>query len=81
MSRSGQMPSDYGGHWTPEVRWDEYGPCGCGADAGKPCRDRRMKHVPDRDMWTPHPERQFFGWPTAELNTLRALAPHDRERP
>lgn len=57
------MPSDYGMHWTPLTHWVEYGPCGCGAQPGRPCLDRRMKHAPDRETWTPHPERQFYAQP------------------
>jgi hypothetical protein len=66
MSRSGQMPSDYGEHWTPPKHWDEYGPCGCGAQPAQPCRDRRVRHMPVREMWTAHPERQFYGQPGPE---------------
>jgi hypothetical protein len=60
MSASGQMPSDYGEHWTPEAVWPDYGPCGCGAEPARPCLDRRMKHLPPREMWTAHPDRQCF---------------------
>ena len=35
MSASGQMPSDYGQHWTHEAYWADYGPCGCGAGPGR----------------------------------------------
>lgn len=60
MSASGQMPSDYGQHWAPEAVWADYGPCGCGAESGRPCLDRRIKHLPSRAMWTAHPARQCF---------------------
>jgi hypothetical protein len=63
MSRSGQTARDYGVHTVPATNWVEYGPCGCGAQAGLPCWDRRMKHVPVQETWTPHPERQFYGQP------------------
>lgn len=58
MSASGQMPSDYGQHWTPEANWCDFGPCGCGAEPGAPCWDRRIRHQPPRKMWTAHPGRR-----------------------
>lgn len=60
MSVSGQMPSDYGMHWTGSRNWDDYGPCGCGAGPASPCLDRRIKHLPPRAMWTVHRGRQNF---------------------
>lgn len=63
MSRDGQGARDYGVHLLPRAPFELYGPCGCGAQAGKPCLDRRMKHMPQAEMWTAHPERQFLAWP------------------
>lgn len=60
------MPSDYGQHWTLPLNWELYGPCGCGAQPRSPCLDRRMKHMPNREMWTAHPDRQVFA-PNAVL--------------
>jgi hypothetical protein len=54
------MPSDYGEHWSPPTPWSLFGPCGCGAEAGSPCLDRRVRHLPAKEMWTPHDGRQCF---------------------
>jgi hypothetical protein len=63
MRRDGQTARDYGMHTTPGAQFELYGPCGCGAQPGKPCLDRRIKHLPQQQMWTAHSERQYLGWP------------------
>lgn len=58
MSASGQMPSDYGEHWSPEAVWSDYDLClDCGAESGKPCWDLRVKLAPRKPTWRPHPSR------------------------
>lgn len=63
MSRDGQSTRDYGTHTVPATHWDEYGPCGCAAQPGCPCLDRRIKYLPPREMWTAHPGRQNYAVP------------------
>lgn len=58
MNRDGQGCRDYGMHMQAEAVWGDYGPCGCGAEAGKPCIDRRFKHSKPELTWIAHPGRQ-----------------------
>lgn len=88
MSASGQMPSDYGEHWKPEAVWAGYGSCGtCGAEAGKPCTDMRVKRGPAKALWAAHPGRRaisdaslsaaataYAGYPRLDFPTAWRLA-------
>lgn len=66
VSRTGQLPSDYGEHWSPPTVWSLFGPCGCGAEKSRPCLDRRVRHLPARELWEPHAGRQCFLVPLPE---------------